>query len=45
MAKLKEKIREDLQRVRDEWEGRLQEEQLKCQKTVVELQAKHGLQI
>lgn len=38
-------VKEDMRRVKEEWEKRLHEEQLECQRQILELQAKHGIHI
>lgn len=38
-------MREDMRRIKDEWEKKLVEEQLECQRQLLELQAKHSLNI
>lgn len=40
-----EAVASDMRRVKDEWERRLQEEQVECQRVVVEMQAKHAMHI
>jgi hypothetical protein len=38
-------MKEDMQRIKEEWEHRLSQEQLECQRQIYELQAKHGLNL
>ena len=38
-------MREDMRRIKEEWERRLSDEQLECQRQLVEMQAKQAMQI
>ena len=38
-------MRQDMKLIKEEWERRLQTEQLECQRQLAELQAKHSISI
>lgn len=38
-------MRDNMKRIKEEWERKLTEEQLECQRQLVEMQAKHALHI